>query len=78
MTPTNATSKSMDTQMCSQPGHNKGVTIDRAIEICHTRRRRPHGPQPQLPCQATISRHRRCFPQFGDLSILDRPMLEIF
>ena len=24
-----------------------------------------------------ISRHRRCFPRFGDISILDEPMLEI-
>ena len=43
VTPTNATSHSRDTQMGSQPGHNKGVTIDRAIAICGARRPRPHG-----------------------------------
>ena len=72
----------LDTQMGSRPGHNKGVTIDQAIAICRARRPRPHGPQPQHPChrqiKAIISRHHRCFPCFRDLSILDRPMLEIF
>ena len=34
ITPTNATSQSRDTQMGSQPRHNKGVTLDRAIAIC--------------------------------------------
>ena len=29
----NATSQSRDTQIASRPGHNKGVTIDRAIAI---------------------------------------------
>ena len=66
----------------SQTVHNKGVTIDRAIAICRAHKPRPHGPQPQHPChrqiKAIISRHRRCFPHFGDLSILGRPMLEIF
>ena len=60
----------------------KGVTIDRAIAICRARRPRPHGPRPQHPChwqiKAIISHHRRCFPRFGDLSILDRSMLWIF
>ena len=50
ITPTNATSQSRDTQMGSQPGHNKGVTIDQAIVICRARRPRPHGSQPQHPC----------------------------
>ena len=82
ITHTNATSPSRDTQMGSKPRHNKGVTIDRAIAICRACRPRPHGPRPRHPChrqiKATISRHRRCFPCFGDISILDRPMLEIF
>ena len=43
ITPTNATSQSRDTQMGSQPGHNKGVTSDQAIAICRARRPRPHG-----------------------------------
>ena len=34
----------------SQPGHNKGVRIDRAIAICCAHRPRPHGPRPQHPC----------------------------
>ena len=76
------TSQSRDTQMGSCPRHNKGVTIYRAIAICCAHRPRPHGPRPQHPChqqiKATISRHRRCFPRFGDLSILDRPMLKSF
>ena len=46
ITPTNATSQSSDTQMGSRQGHNKGVTIDRAMAICRARRPRPHGPQP--------------------------------
>ena len=78
----NATNQSRDTQMVSWPGHNKGVTIDWVIAICRARRPRPHGPWPQHPChrqiKAIISRHHRCFPCFGDISILDRPMLEIF
>ena len=43
------------------------------------------GPGPQTmtlalhrQIKAIISRHRRCFLRFGDLSILDPPMLEIF
>ena len=68
--------------MGSQLGHNKGVTSDWAIAICRARKPRFHGPQPQHPChrqiKAIICRHRRCFPRFGDISILDRPMLEIF
>ena len=82
ITHTNATSPSRDTQMGSKLGHNEGVTIDRAIAICRARRPRSHGPRPRNPChrqiKAIISRHRRCFPHFGDISILDRPMLEIF
>ena len=62
--------------------HNKGVTINRAIAICCTCRPRPHGPQSHQPChwqiKAVIPQHCRCFPRFGDLSILDRPTLEIF
>ena len=73
---------SMIKQMGSWPTHNKRVTIDRTWVIYRARRPRPHGPQPQHPChrqiKAIISRHRRCFPRFGDISILDRPMLEIF
>ena len=42
ITRTNATSQSRGTQMGSRPGHNKGVTIDRAIAICdHASRPRP-------------------------------------
>ena len=37
ITPTNATRQSRDTQMGSQPGHNKGVTIDQALAICRAR-----------------------------------------
>ena len=68
-------SQSRDTQMGSQPGHNKGVTIDRAIAICRARRPQPHGRRPQHPChrqiKAIISHHRKCFPRVGNLSILD-------
>ena len=82
ITPTNATSQSRDTQMGPRLGHKKGVIIDRAIAICHARKPRPHGPRPQHPChrqiKAIISHHRRCFPHYGDISILDQPMLEIF
>ena len=78
----NARSQPRDTEMGSRPGYNKGVTIDRAMAICRARRPRPHGPRPRHPChrqiKAIISRHRRCFPRFGDISILDRPMIEIF
>ena len=80
ITPINATSQSRDTKMGSQPGHNKGVTIDRAIVISRAPRPRPHGPQRQHSChqqiKAVISHHRRCCPRFKDLSILDRPMLD--
>ena len=82
--PTNDTSQARDTQMGSQPGHNKRVTTNQAIAICHAHKPRPkpHEPQPQHPChrqiKAIISCHRRCFPHFEDLSILDRPMPEIF
>ena len=34
---THVTSQSRTTQMGCQPGHFKGVTIDRAIAICHAR-----------------------------------------
>ena len=82
ITPTNATSQSRDTQMGPRLGHNKGVTIDRAVAICRAHRPRPYGPGPQHPChrqiKAIISRHRGCFPRFGDISILVRPMLVIF
>ena len=75
ITPTNATSQSRDKQMGPRLGHKKGVTIDRAIAICRARRSRPHGPRPQHPChrqiKAIISRPRRCFPRFEDISILD-------
>ena len=78
---TNATSQSRITQMGSWSGHNKGVTIGRAIAICRARRPWPHGPQSHHPChwsiKVFISSHRRCFPCFGDLSILDWSMLEI-
>ena len=37
ITPTNATSQSRDTQMGARPGHNQGVTIDRAMTIFHAR-----------------------------------------
>ena len=78
----NGRSQSRDTKMGSRPGHNKGVTIGQAMAIRWARRPRPHGPQPHHPCyrqiKAIISCHRRCFPCFRDLSILDRPMLEIF
>ena len=47
ITPTNATSQSRDTQMGPRLGHNKGVTIDRAVAICRAHRPRPHGPGPQ-------------------------------
>ena len=57
-------------------------TIDWAIVISRACRPQPHGPRPQHPChrqiKAIISHHRRCFPRFGDLSILDRSMLWIF
>ena len=68
----------------SHPGHNKEVKIDRAIAICRARRPRPrpHGPRPHHPChwqiKAIISHYRRWFRCFGDLSILNRPILEIF
>ena len=43
---------------------------------------RPHGPQPRHPShrqiKAIISHNCRCFLCFRDVSILDRPMLEIF
>ena len=42
ITPSNATNQSWDTPMSSQPGHNKGITTDRAIAICRVRRSRPH------------------------------------
>ena len=75
ITPTNATRQSRDTQKGSPLGHNKGVTIDRAIAICCARRPRPPGPLSQHPChrqiKAIISRPRRCFPRFEDISILD-------
>ena len=78
----NARSQPQDTEMGSRPGYNKGVTIDLTMAICRARRRRPHGPRPRHPCyrqiKAIISRYRRCFPRFGDISILDRPMIEIF
>ena len=77
-----ATSQSRATHIGTQPGHNKQVTIDQAIAICQACRPRPHGPQPYHPChrqiKAIISHHWRRFPCFGDLSVLDRPMLEIF
>ena len=38
ITPTNATSQLRDTQIAPQPGHNKGVTIGRAIKIRTARR----------------------------------------
>ena len=41
VTPTNATSQSRATQMGSRPGHNKGVTIDRAIAMWHARKPQP-------------------------------------
>ena len=41
ITPTTATSQSRDTQMGPRLGHNKGITIDRAIAICHARRPGP-------------------------------------
>ena len=48
--------------MGSQLGHNKGVTIDRAIAICRARRPRSHRPRPQHPCdrqiKTIISRYR--------------------
>ena len=46
----NATSQARDTQMASQPGHNKGSTIDRAIAICCACSPRLHGPRPQHLC----------------------------
>ena len=49
--------------------------LQRTLAICHARRPRPHGPRSHHPChqqiKAIISRHRRCFPRFGDLSLLD-------
>ena len=58
------------------------VSLLIAIAIFCAHRPRPHRPQPHHRCyrqiKATISRHRKCFPHFGDLSILDRLMLEIF
>ena len=81
ITPTNTTSQSRDTQMGSRPGHSKGVTIDWAIEICRASRPWPHEPRLQHPCDRHIKAippHNRCFPRFKDLSILDRPKLEIF
>ena len=41
--PINATSQSRATQMRSQPRHNKGVTIDRAIAVCRACKPRTHG-----------------------------------
>ena len=82
ITNTNATSQSRARPMGSWLGGNKGVTIDWAIAICPARRPRPHGPWSHYPChrhiKVIISCHRRCFPCFGDLSILDWPTLEIF
>ena len=82
ITPTNASSQSRATQMDSWPGCSKGVTIDRAIVICHARRSRPHGPWSHHPyhwqIKTIISCHHRYFLCFRHLSILYRPMLEIF
>ena len=78
----NAASQLRDTQMGSRLGHTKGVTIDRAIAICHARKPWPHVPRPphpyHRPIKAIISRDHRCFPRFRELSIMDRPMLDIF
>ena len=55
---------------------------DQAIAIFRAPRPRPHGPRPCHPyhrqIKAIISRHRRCFPCIGDLSILDWTMIGIF
>ena len=40
--PTNTTRQSRATQMGAKAGHSKGVSIDRAITICHARRHWPH------------------------------------
>ena len=50
ITPTNATSKSRDTQMGSRLGRNTRATINRAIVICRARRLQSHGPLPLHPC----------------------------
>ena len=82
ITPTHATSQSRATQMGSQPRLNKRVTIDRAIAICRACKPLTHGPRPYHLChrhiKAIISSHRKCFPRCKNLSILHRPMLEIF
>ena len=68
ITPTNATSKSRDTQMGSRLGRNTRATINRAIVICRARRLQSHGPLPLHPChrqlKAIISPHRKHFPRF--------------
>ena len=71
------------TQFCNHASSQRSLSLSAiAIAICRARRPRSHGRQPQHPChrqiKTIISRYRRCFPRFGDHSILDRPMLEIF
>jgi hypothetical protein len=60
----------------------KGVSIGQAIGMCRAHKPRAKGPMPRHPChrqiKAIITKHQRCPPRLGDLSIQERPMLEIF
>ena len=76
ITSTHATSQSRPTQ------HSNTVTLDQALEIFHACNPWPHEPpshhRGHQQTKAANARHCRCFPRFGDLSVIDWPMLEIF
>ena len=70
--PTNVASQWRDTKIVSQPRHNKGVTIDRAIsKILSSRGPDPMNHNLTTLCHqwinAIISCHHRCFPCFPRL-----------
>ena len=82
ITHTHAKTQSTTTQMGSQPGHCKGVTINRAIAICLVHNLPGSWATILLPLSSTHKGHYLlscwCFPHFGGLSFLDQTMLEIF
>lgn len=59
----------------------RGVTLDRAVALCRTRRPRPSGPRPRGPhhqqIRAIIARHRRLTPRHINSATLDTILADI-
>ena len=78
----NATGQSRATQVGSWPRYLKSATIDQIIANFRVCQPWPFGPWACHPCRLQIkiiiTWYQRCFPCFGNHSILDWPMLVIF